>query len=217
MNKCVLAVCVSAPLWMPGLAFSDVVPKQEFRERVPVPAQQEQVKKEDVKAMQRNDSGWGTRIEPGITWWTLGDEDSSWGPALYADVFNRDMYLNLRVGVEGAHLNMRQENAADWAEWEDRHARISFIRIPFAVEYMTPLFDDDTMFFIGGGPDLLHSANDHTETTVGAHLGARIGYNFTRSFGVAVEGGYMWARFDSSPGNVNLDGAYITPTLTYTF
>lgn len=213
MKHSFLTALALGALLVPAVAFSDVVPKQNFKEQVPVREQAAAAAKSEVAAP---DCVWGARLAPGLANWFLTDEDHEIAPAMYMDVFRSDMPLNFRVGVEGAHITLTQDNAAGWAEWEGKNARITYLRIPFALEYMNAI-DDQFTYFVGGGPDLLLSANDNSDQTVGAHLGARLAYNFNDSWGLALEAGYMWARFDAEPASVNLDGAYVTPTLTYTF
>lgn len=160
---------------------------------------------------------WGVRIAGGVPVWFFQDESTLPGAGAYLDVFNNGRRVNLRVGVEGRHMYLGQNEAAFAAEFVDKTPRITFLRIPFSVEYIVPLDEDATQLFLGGGPDIIHTANDIESTEVGGHLSARLLYNFTHNWGVAVEGGYMWAEASDSGHDVNLDGAYVTPTLNYTF
>lgn len=159
---------------------------------------------------------WRWRLSPGGTVWFFKDENNLFGPALYADVWRTDIPLNYRMGVEGRHMYLGQE-AADFArEAPDKTTRVTFIRIPFAVEYMHRV-NQTTTWFLGGGPDILHTANDLEDTSVGGHLGSRLHYAFNDRWGMAIEGGYMWGRVDGLNEDVKLDNAYVTPTLSYTF
>lgn len=197
-------------------ARADQPPPEKFRERIPV--EQPAAPKQEVSQKVVEEGGWGVRLAPGVTTYFFSDESNLPAPALYMDVFNRDWPLNFRMGVEGRHMFLSQDEAAAASDGPGRTPRITYIRIPFALEYVMPVAEN-TKLFLGGGPDIVHVANDIEDTTVGGHLGGRLQQNFDEHWGVAVEGGYMWAEVDGDNNvkNVSLDGAYITPTLTYTF
>ncbi len=160
---------------------------------------------------------WGMRIAGGVPVWFFDKEGNTSGAGAYLDVFNTQQRLNFRVGVEGRHMYLGQDAAQSAAEFTDKTPRITYIRIPFSVEYIIPTGLEATDLFIGGGPDIVHTANDISSTSVGGHLSARINYAFYGNWGVALEGGYMWGDANRPGKDVNLDGAYITPTLNYTF
>ncbi len=172
-----------------------------------------------VRAAEPMEEGceWGVRVAGGVPVWFFDDESNLPGAGAYVDVFNNDRRINLRLGVEGRHMYLSQDAAASAAEWSDKTTRITYMRIPLSVEYIVPLQMEGTQLFLGGGPDLVHTANDIESTEVGGHLSARMLYDFYENWGVAVEGGYMWGNAHRSGKDVNLDGAYITPTLNYTF
>ena len=78
---------------------------------------------------------------------------------------------------------------------------------------------EDTNIFLGGGPDLIATANDISEFSVGLHLSARVAHDITERVGVALEAGYMWGEIDSENGggDIDLDGTFITPSVYYRF
>jgi hypothetical protein len=156
------------------------------------------------------------RLSGGVPVWFLDNEDTEAAPGVALDYWCSEIPLNYRVAVEGRHLDLDQSEADFARESADKKAKISYVRIPFSVEYMAEL-DESTTGYIGGGPDIINAANDISDTTVGGHLSARVHYAFTDEFGFSLEAGYMWARFDGEGSDVNLDGAYVTPMLTYTF
>src|SRR5262249_4026960 len=127
-----------------------------------------------------------------------------------------DMPVNFRVGVEGRHLFLGQEPAKFAMQNPDDTTRVTYIRIPFSIEYMRPVAEDVT-WYIGGGPDIIHTANDIEDTNVGMHLSTRLHYGFNEHWGAAIEAGYMWGDVDGDSADVEFDNAFITPTLTYTF
>ena len=136
---------------------------------------------------------------------------------LALDFWCDELPVNFRVGVEGRHMYVGQSSADFAREFDDKTTRITFIRIPFAAEYMTSL-GESTTGYIGGGPDIITTANDFSEVGVGMHLGARVHYAFTKELGVSLEGGYMWGSVDGQGGrDVRFDGAYVSPMLAYTF
>ncbi|NLF25511.1 MAG: carbohydrate porin [Deltaproteobacteria bacterium] len=50
------------------------------------------------------------------------------------------------------------------------------------------------------------------------HLGLRLMYEFENNISISLDGGYMWAKVKDDNGpKVNLDGAYVIPTLGYRF
>lgn len=191
----------------------DVAPKEAYQERIPV---REDKVPAAVETRKGEACGMNARLSPGVTVWFFDEEDTEVGPAGFLDVWHCELPLNFRVGIEGTHMDLEQDSAQAFAERSDKDARISFFRIPFAIEYILPVAER-TQLFLGGGPDIIHTANDNSDTNVGMHLAARIGYNFTEHVGIAIEGGYMWGEVDGSGGDVVLDNAYITPLFTYTF
>ena len=190
-------------------AFADAPPPEQFEERIPI-------RQEQAQRFEEQGPEWKFRLSPGVTVWTFDEEDATVGPSLYADVWRTDIPVNFRVGVEGRHLNLEQAAAADIAEFPGKESEITYIRIPFAVEYYHDL-TDDLRLYAGLGPDIVHTANDLSETTVGFHLGTRLHYAFNQHWGVAVEGGYLWTEVDGRSQDIDLDTAYITPQLSYTF
>lgn len=159
---------------------------------------------------------WKFRTSLGVPVWFFDEEDTLPGAGAYFDTWRTDTPLSFRVGVEGRHMYLGQE-AADFArEWPDKTTKITYLRIPFALEYMHPLAENTTGF-IGVGPDIIHTANDLSETSVGLHVSARLHYAFDEHWGTSLEGGYVWAEVDGEGEDVELDNAYITPALSYTF
>lgn len=199
-------------LALPGAALADAPASERFEERIPVgePAPVAMPPKE------MSSCGWGTRVSVGVPVWFFDDEDTEVGAGGYLDVFNCDMPLNFRVGVEGTHMNVNQPGSAAIQEAPNKEAELSFYRIPFALEYMTPVMEATTLY-LGLGPDLIRTANDLSEFTVGMHLSARVLYEFDNNFGVGVEGGYMWGEVDGPAGDINLDNAFVIPTVSYRF
>ena len=168
---------------------------------------------------QTEDCGCGNvRLSGGVATWFFNQESATRpGAAAALDYWCDNLPLNFRVGVEGRHMHVGQ-NSADFArEWATKTTRITYIRVPFSLEYRTAL-DKETTFFFGGGPDIIHTANDFTETGVGMHLSARVHYAFNPSLGVSLEAGYMWGSVDGEKGReVRFDNAFVTPMMSYTF
>jgi hypothetical protein len=132
------------------------------------------------------------------------------------DFWCNELPLNVRVGVEGRHMYLSQDSAQYGREWEDKTTRVTYLRIPFSFEYKHDL-SKTSSFYIGAGPDIIHTANDITETAVGMHVSARLYQEVYKSFGVSLEAGYMWGSLDGEDGDIKLDNAYVTPMLSYTF
>lgn len=197
---------------LPGVSVADAPASESFEERIPV-GEPEPV------AMDRaaSDCGWGTRASLGVPVWFFEDEDTEVGAGGYLDFYPCDMPLNLRVGIEGVHMNLDQPNAASIAEAPGKSPEISFYRIPFAVEYVMPLMEA-TDLYLGLGPDLIRVANDTSDWSVGMHLSARLAYDLGNNFGLGLEGGYMWGEVDNNTGDdIKLDNAFVIPTLSYSF
>ncbi|MCO6429911.1 MAG: porin family protein [Deltaproteobacteria bacterium] len=192
----------------------DIVPREQIQERIPVqPERREERKVAPAPA----EDEWGVRVSPGVTVWFFDKEDTEVGPAGYMDIWNKEYPINFRVGVEGRHLYLSQPEAQGSAEFFDKTPDITFIRIPFALEYIVPV-DEQTDLFFGVGPDIIHGANDVSDTSVGMHLEARLGYDFADNWGVALAGGYMWGELEGRDGaDIELDTAYVSPFITYTF
>lgn len=201
------AVCLNLNL---NNAFADRPAREEFRER----AATDQPREQAISSSERDE--WKVKLSPGVSVWMLDEEDTETAPALYLDVWNTSVPLNWRVGVEGQHVDLEQDEAASLADGVGRQPRVTFIRIPFSVEYKHD-FDRNFTGYFGGGPDLNVFANDASEVQVGGHLGARIAYNFDEHWGVSLDGGYMWADLDEGDADVDLNGAYVSPLLNYTF
>jgi|GEM_PF-4476708 len=159
---------------------------------------------------------WKTRLSLGVPVWFFDEEDNQAGAGGYLDFWRTDIPLNFRVGIEGRHMDLHQESAEYAREWFDKTTQISFYRIPFSLEYMHGLTESMTLYF-GGGPDIIRTANDISEGTVGMHLSSRLHYAFTQRWGMALEAGYMWGEIDGQDGDIVLDNAFVVPTLTYTF
>lgn len=195
---------------------ADAPPEEQFRERVEMPERKSPPPRKE-RRVQMDETGWGTRLSLGVTEAFFDEEDTETLPAMHLDIWNKEYPWNFRVGVEGGnHINLDQENAAPIAEAPGKTPQITFVRIPFALEYIMPV-SERTRVFIGGGPDIIHTANDLSETDVGLHLGVRLGHDFNEHWGVSVEGGYWWGDVDSGVNDIELDSAYVTPQLTYTF
>jgi len=217
-----------ALLVLPALARADGMPEETPKKRrvtkqveryEPPPPPPEPVHEQTRIPMETTTEEpceWKFRLSPGMTIWFFDKESNLPGPAAALDVWRTDVPLNFHVGVEGRHMYLGQE-AADFArEAPDKTTRITFIRIPFALEYMHPLAER-VMWYAGLGPDIIHTANDLEDTNVGMHIGTRLHYAFDKHWGAAVEAGYMWGDVDGEGEDVSLDNAYITPTVSYTF
>ncbi len=185
-------------------------PAPEYKERVPVAAETA-APREELEVC-----NWRTRLSPGVATYFFTEEDTLAAPALHFDVWNTETPLNYRVGIEGRHMHLGQDGAEDYQEFSDKTTNITFIRIPFALEYIMPV-DENFTLYLGGGPDLIRTANDLSDFTVGGHLGARMQYDIDEKWGLAVEAGYFWAEVDDGGSDMELDAAYITPLVTYTF
>ena len=217
-------LCMGVLLGATSLALADepgpgvVYPPQKRAVRpLPPPAPEAARQEHNAAAVMEPDCDWGYRVAGGVPYWMFDKENNQSGAGVYADAFNNGRRINLRAGIEGRHMYLGQDPARSAQEFEGKTTRITYMRIPLSVEYIVPLDEDRTQFFFGGGPDIVHTANDIESTTVGAHLSARLLYNFDPNWGVAIEGGYMWGNAKRTGKDVNLDGAYVTPTLNYTF
>ena len=192
------------------------------KERVIVPAPKRMIEKPMAKkivepvAAVEDECCWSSTLGIGVPVYLFDEEDTDAGGGLYAN-FTR-CNLNLRVGAEVSHIDLDQPSAQTSAEFAGRRVDLTYVRIPLAVEYVVPLAED-TNVFLGGGPDLIATANDISEFSVGAHLGARVAHDITEKVGVALEAGYMWGEIDSENGggDVDLNGTYITPSVYYRF
>lgn len=158
------------------------------------------------------------RLSGGVPVYFFNQESANRPAAgLALDFWCDELPVNFRVGVEGRHMYVGQSSADYAREFADKTARITYMRIPFAAEYMMEL-DESTTGYIGGGPDIVTTANDFSETGVGMHLSARVHYALTEEFGLSLEAGYMWASVDGQGGrDVRLDGAFVSPMVSYTF
>ena len=186
-----------------------------------VPAPQPVIMREEPAAVVEEDGSCGcgnVRTSLGLPIYFFSQESSNLPAAGAAlDYWCDEIPLNFRVGVEGRHMYVGQSSADYAREWPTKTTRITYMRIPFAVEYMHSLAEGTTGY-IGGGPDIVTTANDFSETGVGMHLSSRVHYAFTDHVGVSLEAGYMWASVDGQGGRpVRFDGAFVTPMLAYTF
>jgi hypothetical protein len=162
------------------------------------------------------DCQWKFRLNPGMTAWFFDEEKQLVGPSLSMDIWRTDYPLNFHIGAEGRHMYLGQEEAQFAEEFDGKTPRITFLRIPMALEYMVTAAEDTT-WFVGAGPDIIHTANDIGETAVGMHIGTRLHYAFNETWGASLEAGYMWGEIDGDGDNVVLDNTYVTPAISYTF
>lgn len=191
-----------------------VVPKEEPRAMIipPAPA--------IVQAEPVADDSCGcgnVRASLGLPVWFFDKESSNLpGSGAALDYWCDQIPLNFRIAVEGRHMYLGQDSAQYAREWVDKTPRVTFIRIPFSIEYMHGLSENTTGYF-GAGPDIIHTANDIAETGVGMHISARVHYAFTQHFGASLEAGYMWGSVKGQNDDIQLDNAFVTPMLAYTF
>jgi len=197
-----------AVMLVSGVVFADIAPKEEFKEKIPV------VEPEVPVVMET--CSWGARFSAGVPVWFFRDEDTAASGGVYLDVFPCELPINLRVGAEVRHMGISQDNALAYVEQGEKEAKITYVRIPISAEYFVSLMDR-TSLYLTIGPDLVRTANDISDFTVGMHLGARLMYEFENNISLSVEGGYMWAEVKDDGPKVNLDGAYIIPTIGYRF
>lgn len=196
-----------------GKVYADRPAKEELRETVPV--RQEPVTA--PQAIPAAASPCSARLSYGQVMWFFSDEDSTTAPGVYFDYWCADMPINFRVGVEGRHMDLSQDSVAGLEEAPGEAVEVTYMRIPFAAEYYTEIATDTT-WYLGVGPEIINLANDVSDTAVGFHIGTRVNYMLTDSWGLALEGGYMWDELDGQNGNdVDLSGAYVTPYVNYTF
>jgi opacity protein-like surface antigen len=203
---------VAALMLSAAAAVADMPAKEHFKEQIPVAEPQQVSKLETVK----ESCGWGARLSGGAPVWVFQDQDTEVGGGLYLDVFPCETPINFRIGGEITHMDLTEDSAQAYAEFPGKTPRITYVRIPISVEYMLPVAEETTLY-LGGGPDLIRTANDVSDFTVGGHLGGRLMYEFENNLSLSVDGGYMWATVDDGRGDVNLDGAYIVPTIGYRF
>ena len=170
----------------------------------------------------QSDSGffdnWGSGISVGVPNYFFDKQDNEVGAGAYFDFYPCDKeYLNFRIGVEGSHIGVDEPGSEQYAEFPGKSTRLTFIRIPISAEYVVP-FSDNGRVYLGVGPDLVRTANDLSDFTVGLHLSGRAEYSISSHWRLAVEGGYMWSEVSDDNGpDINLDGAYVIPTVGYQF
>lgn len=192
-------------------AFADRPATEELRETVPLQDRQA-VQAQTIPAA----TGCNVRASAGVPVWFFTDEDNEAAAGAYFDYWCADVPLNYRLGVELRHLDIKQGDAAAFAEGPGQPAEMTYVRIPMAVEYYQAI-DEDMTWYIGLGPDIINGANDISDTAVGMHIGTRVHYAFTENWGASLEGGYMWAELEDNGSDFDLDGWYVTPALAYTF
>lgn len=216
INKLV-GVSLAAALLSVSAAFADMPAKEQFKEQIPVREPVKQQPLPEPVAKVEECCGWDFRLSAGVPVYFFKDEDTTATGGMYLDAFPCSVPINLRVGGEVRHMQLEQDGSEDYAEWPGKSTHITYVRVPFAVEYVQPLFKQ-TNLYLGGGPDIISTANDLTDTTVGGHLGGRLQYEWENHISLAVESGYMWGRVsESGESKMNLDGAYIIPTIGYRF
>ena len=197
-----------ALLLLTSVAIADEPGREEFQERIPLPPTDE------VPVPAAAEDDWIFGVHGGVTVFTLADEHTQVGPALFVDARSTAVPLNLRVGVEGTHVNLEQDRVVN-LPGIGANPDVDYVRVPFAIEYYTDLCPKSTLF-IGGGPDIISINGVSSDGDVGAHLGARVLQKITDTFGVSLEAGYQWADLDIYGDPVDLDGAYITTLLSVT-
>ncbi len=208
VKKGFVGVAVAA-LAFASVAYADRPAEEEYREAVPM--------EEAMPAKPLPEScGWNTRLSAGTPVWFFDEEDNEVAPGIYLDAWDCNVPLNYRVGVEFRHLDLEQENAAGLGETPGADPEVTFVKIPFAVEYYQELSDDLT-WFIGLGPDILNLANDISDTSVGMHISTRVHYAFNEHWGASLDWGYMWGDLDGDNGDIEMDHWFLTPAIAYTF
>lgn len=162
--------------------------------------------------------GWKTNLGVGVSIWSFDSEDTETAPAAQLGFSHCQSPLTFSVGYQGGnHVNLDQASAQSIAEFPGKQPQVTLIRIPLGIEYEVEL-NEKASLFLGGGPDIIRTANDKSDTSIGGHLGVRLGYALADSWSLSVEAGYLWADVDSNgTGDIELDTAYITPLLTYVF
>ena len=203
------SLAVAASMVMLGTtAFADVAPKEEFKEQIPVA--------EPVPVEVAPECGWGFRVSGGVPIYFFDEQDTKATGGVYFDAFPCELPINLRIGAEVRHMSLTEDKAQVYAESPGREPDITYVRIPMEVSWYTEIMEQ-TNLYLGLGPDIVNSANDVGDTTVGLHLGGRLQYQFENNISVALDAGYMWATVDGGKGDVKLDGAYLIPTVGYRF
>jgi hypothetical protein len=193
-----------------GFAQADNLRKDAFQETIPIP-------REEVPQQIADDcSGATFGLSAGVPTWFFDKEKSQTGAGVWGDIRPKCTPLNIRIGVEGRHMDAYQPAARAAAEFPGLTPELTFIRIPLSFEYAHDL-DDSTHWFAGLGPDIIHVANDVSDTSVGFHLSTRFQYDITKNFNVGLEAGYLWASVDGPTDDVELDTAFVTPSLGVTF
>jgi hypothetical protein len=223
----ILLACIGLAVLNSSVAFADGMVEEDTRTQRRVvkqktvreePAYREPAPVQRTTYREERDE-WKSRLSAGVPVWFFDHEGKGLpGAGAYVDAWKTSVPLNFRMGVEGRHMYLGQEAAESRSEWTGKTPRVTFIRIPFALEYMKAL-DNRTTLFAGGGPDILHTANDNSDTDVGMHLSARVHHAFNDHWGVALEAGYMWGKVEAEDTgrNIRLDNAFVTPQLAYTF
>jgi hypothetical protein len=209
-KKIYSSLFVASLLSLSGLVYADNLRKDTFEERIPIPA--EEVPEQIVDDC----SGVNFGLSAGVPTWFFDNEDSHTGAGLYGDIRPKCAPLNVRLGIEGRHVDFYQPGALEAAEWPGKTPELTFIRIPLSIEYVADI-GENTHWFAGLGPDLIHVANDVSDTSVGFHLSTRAQYDITKSVNVALEAGYMWGEVSGPGADIELDTAYLTPQVGVTF
>lgn len=180
----------------------------------PAPAAEQMMEAKPV--VMEEDCEWKYRFSPGVTVWFFDKEDNTVAPNLSFEAWRTDIPLTYRIGWELRHLDLEQSAAQGSAEWPGKTVKTTFVRVPFSLEYRHEM--GNTTLFAGGGPDIINGANDVSDTAVGGHLGLRLHHAFNKNWGFSVEGGYMWGELEGrDKKDIVLDGAYVNPSLAYTF
>jgi hypothetical protein len=193
-----------------GLAQADNLSTDKFEERIPIP-------QEEVPQQIADDcSGATFGLSAGVPTWFFDREKSQTGAGAWADFRPKCTPLNIRLGVEGRHMDAYQPGARAAAEFPGATPELTFIRIPLSVEYAHDL-GEGAHWFAGLGPDIINVANDIGDTSVGFHLSTRFQYDIAQNFNVGVEAGYLWASVSGPGDDVELDTAFVTPSLGVTF
>ena len=172
--------------------------------------------KKEKAAMMDKDSDYSLNLSTGVNVLYFDCQDATVAGGVYADVRKADLPVNFRVGVEVSHLNATEHAFTPSSSFAGEEPDFTFVRIPFAVEYVAPVAED-TELFLGGGPDIIHVSGNGADGNVGGHLEARIVKEIGENLNASFSTGYLWSSADVGTERLGLNSAYTGAAIGYRF